>query len=138
MPLPLLTDPMETPTKCGGVPDVGGDEHTSSGEWGSRRTEDAISEEGIGAHHSTEVTEYELVRQANLRKNFLKLESLGIPVLCASLNRSTTTHSISGPRTTSVVAGEVSHDNKLRTRSSGGAISHGTHNNGLGYINPKP
>ena len=77
------------------------------------------------------VPEYERLRQENLRKNSLKLQELGIPVLAASLNLSTTTW------TTSEVGGEGNHGN-VKNTPCGGAISLRNLENGLGYRNPKP
>lgn len=78
-----------------------------------------------------EVPEYERLRQENLRKNSLKLQELGIPVLAAFLNLSTTTC------TASEVGGEGNHGN-VKNTPCGSAISLGNLENGLGYRNPKP
>ena len=135
--LRLLTVAMETPQIFDEVPDACGEEETSSGERGSRRSEEPTSEAGFGRDHFDEVPEYERLRQANLRKNSLKLSELGIPVLTASLNVSTTTSTISGLGTTSTVGGGGNIGNR-KNLGREGAISLENCTNGLGFRNPKP
>ena len=128
---------MAAPGKFASVPDATVAEETASGERGPRRGQEPALDEGFGRDNIDEVPEYERLRQANLRKNSLRLEELGIPVLAASLNLSTTTCTLSGLGTTSAFGGGGNLGNRKNTRS-GGAISLKNCKNGLGFLNPKP
>ena len=44
-----------------------------------------VLEDGFGNIADAEVPEYEQLRQQNLRKNALRLQQLGVPLLAASL-----------------------------------------------------
>ena len=79
---------METPTNASEAPSATEEDKddTNSKDRGSEG-----SEEGFGREEYTEVPEYERLRQEHLRKNALKLQELGVPILAASLKESTTT-----------------------------------------------
>lgn len=123
---------METPTTAADPHSP--TEDSISGFSGSRdslRSESLGLEEGCGRDEEFELPEYERLRQENLRKNSLKLQELGIPVLTASLNISTTTC------TTSAVGGEGNLPH-VKTPHTGGAINLENHCYDLRYRNPKP
>lgn len=72
------------------------DGDTSSGEQVSHASEGSEQEEGITRDEEATVPEYERLRQENLRKNSLKLQELGVPLVAASLRESTTTKAAGG------------------------------------------
>jgi hypothetical protein len=118
---------METPTNGAEAPSATEEDDTSSGDFRvSQRSEEQASEEGFGRDEDAEVPEYERLRQENLRKNSLKLQERGVPLLAASLKDSTTTC------TTEAGGGEGNLATVQSTRSAGASIL-GNRINGLGY-----
>ena len=115
----LLALAMETPTNAVAAPSATEEDDTKG-------SEDQASEEGFGRDVIAEVPEYERLRQANLRKNALKLQELGVPILAASLKESTTTCS------TEAATGEGIHANHATVKSTHRASASSLENPRLG------
>jgi hypothetical protein len=109
---------MQTPTNAAEAPWLTEEDDTSSCE--------RASEEGFGTDEDAEVPEYERLRQENIRRNSLKLQELGVPLLATFLKVSTTT------ATTEAGGGERNLATVKSTRNAGTA-GLGNRKNGLAY-----
>ena len=108
---------METPTNAPEAPS--GNEEDED--------EERFGEEGFGSDEEAEVPEYERQRQEHLRKNALKLQELGVPLLAAALKEPKTTS------TSKAGGGEGNVAEVKSTRSTGASsLGHRQHCFGLG------
>jgi hypothetical protein len=80
---------METPMNATDVASASEEEDTNSGDKVEERSEEHQEDEGFG--EDAEVPEYAQLRHENLRKNNLKLQELGVPLLATSFKESTIT-----------------------------------------------